>query len=76
MPIIKSRRKVQSLGDSLAMTLPSLYTKINQINKGENLNTYYFTEDLLIVSNLDEGKLENSILEFLKNLEKNEVFTE
>ncbi len=76
MPIFKSKRKVQSLGDSLAMTLPSLYTKINQINKGENLNIYYFTEDLLIVSNLDESKLEDSISEFLKKLEKKEMFTE
>ena len=76
MPIFRSKRKVQSLGDSLALTLPSLYTKISQIDKGEKLNAYFFTEGLLVISNLDEAELEKSILEFLDKLEKKEVFTQ
>ena len=76
MPIFKTKRKVLSLGDSLALTLPSLYTKINQIDKGENLNTYFITEDLLIISSLDESELEKGILEFLKKIEKKEVLTQ
>ena len=76
LPIFKSERKVQSLGDSLALTLPSLYTKLNRIDKGEKLNTYFLTEDVLIISNLDEPGLMKGITEFLGKLEKKDVFTE
>ena len=71
VPIFSSKRKVQSLGDSLALTLPSLYTKINEINKGKHLTTYFCTEDIIIIS-LDDDfeKLKTNLDIFIRELEK------
>ena len=71
VPIFSSKRKVQSLGDSLALTLPSLYTKINEINKGKNLTTYFCTEDIIIISQDDDfEKLKIDLDIFIRELEK------
>lgn len=74
MPFIKSKRKVHSLGDSLAMTLPSIYTKMNNIKKGETLEIYYHIEDILLVTNKDQEKVINSITKFLSELKKDSKY--
>ena len=71
MPFIKSRRKVHSLGDSLALTLPAIYTKMNNIKKGETLDIYYYIDDIIII-NKKNNNLKESILNFAAELEKEE----
>ena len=69
MPIIKTKRKVLSLGDSLAMTLPSIYIRLNNINKGETLDAYYFIDDFIIICNKGKKQLKKGLEEFIKELE-------
>jgi shikimate kinase len=34
MPVFESSRKVQVFGSSLALTLPAMFVKVNEIEKG------------------------------------------
>jgi hypothetical protein len=43
MPVFESSRKVQVFGSSLALTLPAMFVKVNEIEKGDKgkLNLSY-----------------------------------
>lgn len=74
MPVFESSRKVQSFGSSLALTLPVMFTKIHEIEKGSNLKLFFGLDGLIILSkhdDLDEVKrcMEN-ILQALTEKEK------
>jgi hypothetical protein len=44
MPLFKTSRKVQMFGDSLALTIPSMFVKINDIEKGKRMRVFYDLE--------------------------------
>jgi len=50
MPVFESKRKVQVMGSSLAMTLPALFAKANEIEKGSVIKVFYNLEGVLIAS--------------------------
>ena len=54
MPVFESSRKVQTFGSSLAVTLPSLFVKANEIEKGSVVNVLYGLEGVLVVSSVDD----------------------
>ena len=59
-------------GSSLALTIPAMYAKINDIDKGKRLNLFYDLNGTLILVNCDsEAELVEKLISFLKTLEKN-----
>ncbi len=65
MPIIESSRKVQYFGSSLAMTLPAMFVKACEIEKGTRLNVLYGLDGVLILSKCETA---DKIIESLNNL--------
>ena len=57
MPVFKSSRKVQAFGSSLAMTLPALFVKANEVEKGSMTNVYYGFNGVLVTSMVDEPEV-------------------
>lgn len=49
MPVFRSSRKVQLFGSSLAVTIPALFVKACEIEKGAEVNILYDLDDLLVV---------------------------
>ena len=56
MPVFKSSRKVQSLGSSLAVTLPALFCKACEIKKGVKAEVFYNLNGTLIISLCDDPR--------------------
>ena len=54
MPVFESSRKVQVFGSSLAMTLPALFVKANEVEKGSVTKVYYGLKGVLVASMVDE----------------------
>ena len=54
MPDFESSRKVQVFGSSLAMTLPALFVKANEVEKGSVTKVYYGLKGVLVASMVDE----------------------
>ena len=54
MPVFESSRKVQVFGSSLAMTLPAMFVKANEIEKGAQLKVLYGLEGVLVLSKCDD----------------------
>jgi len=72
MPVFKTFRKVQLFGSSLALTIPAMFVKLNDIEKGKRLSLFYDLDGTLILANCrNEDELKNCILNFLETLEKN-----
>ena len=73
MPVFKSSRKVQTFGSSLAMTLPALFAKVNEIKQGSVLNVYYGLDGVLVLSsNEDEGSMKEIVEKILKDLDEDD----
>ena len=71
MPLFKTSRKVQVFGDSLALTIPSMYVKVNEIKKGNKMKIIYDLEGTLILTNCsNEEELKKCLLKFIKKIEK------
>ena len=69
MPVFESSRKVQVFGSSLAMTLPSLFVKANEVKKGSVSQVYYDLEGVLIATWLEEPEsLRKCVLEIIEML--------
>ena len=72
MPVFKSSRKVQAFGSSLAMTLPALFVKANEVEKGSMTNVYYGLNGVLVTSMVDEPEVIRKCLEeIMEKLEEN-----
>ncbi len=56
MPVFDSSRKVQTFGSSLAMTLPAMFVKANEIEKGSVLKVLYGFEGVLVLFNCDDPR--------------------
>lgn len=54
LPVFESSRKVQIFGSSLAMTLPSLFVKANEIKKGSIVNVFYGLDGVLVMSQVKD----------------------
>jgi len=54
LPVFESSRKVQVFGSSLAMTLPALFVKANEIEKGSVMNVHYGLEGVLVLSQCED----------------------
>jgi len=71
MPVFESDRKVQEFGSSLALTLPSLFVKVHEVEKGSVLKVYYGLEGVLIVTWMNEpDSLRKGLLEIIDMLGK------
>ena len=71
MPVFESSRKVQVFGSSLAMTLPALFVKANEIEKGSILDVVYGLDGILVLFNCeDPEKLKGCLVDILHKLEE------
>ena len=65
MKVFKSSRKVQGFGSSLAVTLPALFVKACDIDKGSNLEVVYGLDGALVVSDSIEPDILRARLLFI-----------
>ena len=71
MPIFESERKVQVFGSSLAVTLPAMFVKACEIEKGSVLNVVYGLNGIMVASSIAEPEsLMKQLLEIIVRLEK------
>ncbi len=69
MPVFMSKRKIQCSGTSLAITLPSLFVKGNEVSKGSEMKIHYELNGIFIVSNTDDlSSIVKSLVEILYSL--------
>ena len=69
MPVFESSRKVQAFGSSLALTLPALFVKANEIKKGSVMKVIYGLEGVLIAFQVeDDSTLMECLWKILENL--------
>ena len=69
--MFESNRKAQAFGSSLAFTLPSLFAKVHEIEKGSKMKVLYGLDGVLVVSCVDdkEAVIEN-LMKLLDLLDK------
>jgi antitoxin component of MazEF toxin-antitoxin module len=65
MPVFESKRKVQVFGSSLAMTLPAMFVKVNEVEKGSNVKVLYSLDGVLIACLKDDVE---DIMKSLNNM--------
>lgn len=71
MPVFESSRKVQVFGGSLALTLPALFVKINEVEKGAVMKVYYSLDGVLVVSRSKDPEVTSECLKVIMDkLEK------
>ena len=70
MPVFESSRKVQVSGSSLAMTLPSLFVKVNEIEKGTVVNVLYGLDGVLVLSRCEGRQTIEGLMKILEKIEK------
>jgi antitoxin component of MazEF toxin-antitoxin module len=83
MPVFESSRKVQSFGSSLALTLPAMFVKANEVEKGFMSKVYYGLDGVLVITMVDDDKAKEGLVEIankiaekcMKNKEKNNNIT-
>ncbi len=72
MPVFESYRKVQAFGSSLAMTLPAMFVKANEVEKGSVLRVYYGLDGVLVASWVDGPEaLRERLVEIMEKLDEN-----
>ena len=70
MPVFESSRKVQVSGSSLAMTLPSLFVKANEVEKGTVVNVLYGLDGVLVLSRCEGRQTIEGLMKILEKIEK------
>ena len=71
MPVFESSRKVQVFGASLAMTLPALFVKANEVEKGSVLSVMYGLDGVLVASGVDTPEaLMERLVEIIEKLDE------
>ena len=71
MPIFESSRKVQSFGTSLALTLPALFVKANEVEKGSVLKVLYDLDGTIVVSLVENPEsVIKSIINIIEKVEE------
>lgn len=70
MPVFESRRKVQELGSSLAMTLPAFFVKMNEVEKGCEVKVIHGLKGFLVVcTENNSDQMNKKLTEIIKKLE-------
>ena len=54
MKVFECSRKAQAFGNSLALTLPAMFAKVNEVEKGKILKILYDLNGLMLVSITDD----------------------
>ena len=68
--MFESSRKVQVSGSSLAMTLPALFVKANEVKKGSVLNVLYGLNGVLVLSQCEDFEtVRECLFEILDKIE-------
>ena len=70
MPVFESSRKVQLFGSSLAITLPALFVKVNEVEKGSVGKVYFGLDGVLVVSVVEESKVRASLMKIIEKLDE------
>ena len=71
MPVFESSRKVQTFGSSLAMTLPAMFVKANEIEKGSVINVLYGLDGVLVVFQCEDiESTREYLIEIVENIEE------
>jgi len=71
MPVFESSRKVQVSGSSLAMTLPALFVKANEIEKGSVLNVLYGLDGVLVLFQCEDFEsIRECLIEIIEKIEE------
>ena len=71
MPVFECSRKVQRFGSSMAMTLPSIFVKVNEVKKGSVCNVYYGFEGVLVISVMNEPEtLREGLMEIIDKIDE------
>jgi antitoxin component of MazEF toxin-antitoxin module len=70
MPVFESSRKVQLFGSSLAITLPALFVKTNEIEKGSVGKVYFGLDGVLVVSVVDDNKARESLMKIIEKIDE------
>ena len=72
MPVFESSRKVQVFGSSLAMTLPAMFVKANEVEKGSVLSVLYGLDGVLVASWVETPEaLRERLVEIIEKLDQN-----
>lgn len=70
MPVFESSRKVLVSGSSLAMTLPSLFVKASEIEKGAVVNVLYGLDGVLVMSQREDRQTIEGLVKILEKIEE------
>lgn len=70
MPVFESSRKVLVSGSSLAMTLPAMFVKASEIEKGQIMNVLYDLDGILILFQNEDQQTIEGLMKILEKLEK------
>ena len=71
MPVFESSRKVQVLGSSLAMTLPAMFVKVSEIEKGSVINVLYGLDGVLVLfQSEDIESVREYLIEIIENIDE------
>ena len=74
MPVFKTSRKVQSFGSSLALTLPSMFIKACEIEKGAKMNVLYGLKGVLLTFSCEDSDVViKSIKEIIRKIDEREI---
>ena len=74
MPVFKTSRKVQSFGSSLALTLPSMFIKACEIEKGSKMNVLYGLKGVLLTFKCEDSDVViKSIKEIIRKIDEREI---
>lgn len=71
LPVFSSSRKVQVFGSSLAMTLPAMFAKANEIVKGSVIKVHYDLNGVLVMSNNDAVKTRECVIKIMRKMNEN-----
>ena len=71
MPVFESSWKVQVFGSSLAMTLPAMFVKANEVEKGSVLSVLYGLDGVLVASWVETPEaLRERLVEIIEKLDE------
>ena len=71
MPVFESSRKVQVLGSSLAMTLPAMFAKVCEIEKGSVIDVLYGLDGVLVLFQCEDiESLREYLIEIIEKIEE------
>ena len=71
MPVFESSRKVQVSGSSLALTLPAMFVKACEIEKGSVINVLYGLDGVLVLFQCEDiGSIREYLIEIIEKIEE------